>query len=91
MIQKLEYSVEEPLNREPELEKLVESFITQDGYDRNHGPIPHIDASTHKVSVTGLVNNELSLSIADLEALPQHTVICALQCAETVVTPCVQS
>ncbi|KAI4913650.1 hypothetical protein J4E90_005369 [Alternaria incomplexa] len=89
MVQKLEYSVEEPLNREPELEKLVEShdtdtvysFITKDGYDRNHGPIPHINASTHKVSVTGLVNNELSLSIADLEALPQHTVICALQCA----------
>ncbi|KAL6706314.1 hypothetical protein ACN47E_005604 [Coniothyrium glycines] len=77
----LEYSVEEPLNREPELEKLVSSFITTDGYDRNHGPIPHLDASTHKVSVAGLVNKVLYLSIADLESLPQHTVICALQCA----------
>lgn len=57
------------------------SFITTDGYDRNHGPIPYIDASTHKVSITGLVLQELALSVSDLEALPQHTVICALQCA----------
>ncbi|KAJ4377347.1 hypothetical protein N0V83_000172 [Neocucurbitaria cava] len=57
------------------------SFITVDGYDRNHGPIPHIDTDGHKVGVFGLVHKELSLSIADLQSLPQHTVICALQCA----------
>jgi sulfite oxidase len=57
------------------------SFITTDTYDRNHGPIPHLDLSTHKVAVTGLVTKELSLSIDDLKALPQHSVICALQCA----------
>ncbi|KAH7413718.1 sulfite oxidase-like protein [Phaeosphaeria sp. MPI-PUGE-AT-0046c] len=78
---KLEYSVEEPLNREPELEKLVSSFITTEGYDRNHGPIPHLDASTHKVTVNGLTNIELSLSVDELKSLPQHSVICALQCA----------
>ncbi|PSN75384.1 sulfite oxidase-like protein [Corynespora cassiicola Philippines] len=77
----LEYSVEKPLNREPELEKLVSSFITEDCYDRNHGPIPHLDPNTHQVSVYGLVKKELSLSIADLKSLPQHNVICALQCA----------
>lgn len=59
----------------------MQSFITVDGYDRNHGPIPHLDASTHRLSITGLVHTPLSLSVADLEALPQHTVICALQCA----------
>jgi sulfite oxidase len=59
----------------------MRSFITEDGYDRNHGPIPHIDTNTHKVSIIGLVNTELSLSVSDLQALPQHTVICALQCA----------
>ncbi|USP73073.1 uncharacterized protein yc1106_00347 [Curvularia clavata] len=57
------------------------SFITQDGYDRNHGPIPYIDIDTHRVSITGLVHRELSLSIADLQALPQHHVVSALQCA----------
>jgi sulfite oxidase len=98
----MEYSVEEPLNREPDLEKLVsrytvahnssvtcihnanewdDSFITTEGYDRNHGPIPHLDASTHKVTIDGLVSNELELSVQDLESLPQHSVICALQCA----------
>ncbi|KAF1996450.1 sulfite oxidase-like protein [Amniculicola lignicola CBS 123094] len=77
----LEYSVEEPLNREPDLEKLVSSFITTEGYDRNHGPIPYLDASTHRVSVSGLVTKELSLSVEDLKSLPQHSVICALQCA----------
>ncbi|KAH7079472.1 sulfite oxidase-like protein [Paraphoma chrysanthemicola] len=80
MIQ-LDYSVEEPLNREPDLEKLVASFITKEGYDRNHGPIPHIETETHKVAVDGLVEKELSLSVQDLKALPQHSVICALQCA----------
>ncbi|KAL5115624.1 hypothetical protein ACEQ8H_006511 [Pleosporales sp. CAS-2024a] len=77
----LEYSVQEPLNREPTLEQLVSSFLTTDGYDRNHGPIPHLDAATHTVAVQGLVRHELSLSVHDLQALPQHSVICALQCA----------
>ncbi|KAF2191851.1 sulfite oxidase [Zopfia rhizophila CBS 207.26] len=76
-----EYSVEKPLNREPELSKLVSNFITEEGYDRNHGPIPHLNASTHRVSIYGSVKNQLSLSIDDLKRLPQHTVICALQCA----------
>ncbi|KAF1918907.1 sulfite oxidase-like protein [Ampelomyces quisqualis] len=80
MIQ-LEYSVEEPLNREPELEKLVSSFITKEGYDRNHGPIPYLDAATHVVTIDGLVGEELSLSVKDLKALPQHSIVCALQCA----------
>ncbi|ORY03315.1 sulfite oxidase-like protein [Clohesyomyces aquaticus] len=79
----LEYSVEEPLNREPDLETLVSSFITRtgEGYDRNHGPIPHLSAATHRVSVYGAVKRTLSLSVADLEALPQRSVVCALQCA----------
>ncbi|KAF2021258.1 molybdopterin binding oxidoreductase [Aaosphaeria arxii CBS 175.79] len=78
----LDYTVKKPLNREPDLEKLVSSFITTSGgYDRNHGPIPHLDAATHRVDVYGLVKTDLSLSIDDLKSLPQHSVICALQCA----------
>ncbi|OJD33382.1 sulfite oxidase [Diplodia corticola] len=73
---------EKPLNREPPLEKLISSFITiEDGYDRNHGAIPNIDAKTHRVTVDGAVCTPLSLSLQDLQFLPQHTVICALQCA----------
>lgn len=60
-----------------------QSFITEKGaYDRNHGPIPHIDRDSHLVKVDGAVHNPLSLSIRELSNdFPQHTVTCALQCA----------
>ncbi|KAG9605791.1 sulfite oxidase-like protein, partial [Aureobasidium melanogenum] len=72
----------DPLNREPPVTELVSSFLTtKDAYDRNHGGIPEIDASKHHVRVDGAVKNILDLSMSDLEALPQHTVVSALQCA----------
>ncbi|EWC43396.1 hypothetical protein DRE_07695 [Drechslerella stenobrocha 248] len=76
-------SVEKPLNREPSPESLVEKFITDNKhvYDRNHGPIPHIDGETHLVRVDGAVGHVLELPIAYLNSLPQHTVVAALQCA----------
>ncbi|KAL0259016.1 hypothetical protein SLS55_006521 [Diplodia seriata] len=43
--------------------------------------IPTIDGQTHRVTVDGVVRTPLSLSLQDLQSLPQHTVICALQCA----------
>lgn len=74
---------EKPLNREPPVPELISSFITTNGgYDRNHGPIPHIDASSHHVRLDGAVTNILDLSIDQLRHdFPQHTVVCALQCA----------
>ncbi|KAF3926769.1 hypothetical protein ABW21_db0208219 [Orbilia brochopaga] len=75
-------TVEKPLNREPSPETLVETFISdKDVYDRNHGPIPHIDASKHILHVDGAVAHPLEIPIAYLESLPQHTVVAALQCA----------
>ncbi|KAL2010741.1 hypothetical protein VTN00DRAFT_6548 [Thermoascus crustaceus] len=80
----VEYSVDKPLNREPPVKRLVASFITPDDayYDRNHGPIPHLSADKHTVTVNGLVSQPLTLSIAQLRSdFPQHEVVCALQCA----------
>ncbi|KAI9722937.1 MAG: hypothetical protein M1812_001386 [Candelaria pacifica] len=79
----LEYSVESPLNREPPVRDLVSSFITERGaYDRNHGPIPHIDSDKHIVRVDGAVNNILEFSVDQLKQdFPQHELCCALQCA----------
>jgi sulfite oxidase len=60
------------------------SFVTPAdiSYDRNHGPIPHLSADSHKVHVDGLVSHPLSLSIQQLASeFPQHEVICALECA----------
>ena len=75
---------EEPLNREPALHALISSFLTpvEEGYDRNHGIQPDLDASTYRIKVNGEVSKQLSLSISDLEHnFPQHDVVCALQCA----------
>jgi len=75
----------QPLNQEPPIDKLMSSFITSHGYDRNHGPLPsadQIDEAAYRVTVGGLVNNTLSLSIAELrDSFPQYEVVCALQCA----------
>lgn len=74
---------EKPLNREPELEELIGSFIThKNGYDRNHSMVPTINVNQHRVRINGAVENTLDLSIADLKNdFEQHSVVCALQCA----------
>jgi len=94
-------TVENPINREPDTQRLVQSFLTPSkdhelskpqAYDRNHGPIQHIDASTHKVTIksdsiptTSQVvpkRLDLVLTVDDLRSkFSQHTVTCALQCA----------
>ncbi|KAH7021412.1 putative sulfite oxidase [Microdochium trichocladiopsis] len=75
----------QPLNKEPPIAKLMSSFITSEGYDRNHGPLPsaeQLDEGSHQVLVDGFVHKTLSLSIADpRDSFPQHEVVCALQCA----------
>jgi sulfite oxidase len=61
---------------------IIFSFITEDGYHRNHGSIPNLSAETHIVRVDGAVRSPLSLSISQLQQeYPQHEVVCALQCA----------
>jgi len=80
----VDYSIENPLNREPLVKDLISEFLTnpRTAYDRNHGPIPHLDHDTYRVNFVGSVTTPLSLSISDLSmSFPQHDVTCALQCA----------
>ncbi|KAL4747321.1 hypothetical protein BDW72DRAFT_206547 [Aspergillus terricola var. indicus] len=80
----IEYTKENPLNREPPVKELVSSFITPSStsYDRNHGPIPHLSADTHTIEVDGLVATPIRLSVHQLATeFPQHEVLCALECA----------
>lgn len=74
---------EKPLNREPEADDLIQSFITyKDGYDRNHSQHPQLDMDKHRVEIGGAVEKTLQLSISDLtNDFEQHSVVCALQCA----------
>jgi DMSO/TMAO reductase YedYZ molybdopterin-dependent catalytic subunit len=50
-------------------------------YIRGHFDTPVIDLATWRLSVDGLVERPASLSLAELEKLPQHDVEAVLQCA----------
>lgn len=74
----------DPYNAEPTRTALAESPITpiQAFYDRNHGPIPNIDASRYRLQVDGLVERPLELSLADLQQnFPERQIVATLQCA----------
>ena len=50
-------------------------------YVRNHFSAPSIDLSSWSLSVDGCVAHPLSLTLADIERLPKHTVPVTLECA----------
>jgi sulfite oxidase len=50
-------------------------------YLRNHFDLPVVDVARWRLKVHGLVEKPLSLSLADLERMPQTTVEAVLQCA----------
>lgn len=75
---------EDPFNAEPTLSRLRAHVVasTEDFYVRSHGNVPDVDAVAFRLSVTGKVDNDLSLSLQDLrEQFDEHTVEAVLQCA----------
>lgn len=71
-------------NAEPNLVRLVQSWVTptEHFYIRSHGATPMLDAATHRLKVTGLVDRELSLSLADITSqFGQRSALATLQCA----------
>ena len=50
-------------------------------YLRNHFDIPKVDVHKWRLNVKGLVEKPLSLSLADLQHMPQVTIEAVLQCA----------
>ena len=72
-----------PLNAEPPLPKLRASYLTPQDllYVRSHGELPKLDGAAHRVAVGGRVLRTLSLSLADIEAIPSRTVRAVMQCA----------
>ncbi|MFN0276284.1 MAG: molybdopterin-dependent oxidoreductase [Chitinophagales bacterium] len=74
----------DPVNAEPPLDKLQEHFVTPQPlyYIRNHGPIPEIDAEKFVLTINGMIENELRLSLQDIKNnFSKHTVMATLQCA----------
>jgi DMSO/TMAO reductase YedYZ molybdopterin-dependent catalytic subunit len=50
-------------------------------YVRSNGPTPAIESEAWRLHIRGLVDRELSLSLADLQALPRRSVTSFLECA----------
>ncbi len=76
-----------PLSRRPpNYESVRPTFTTRITpldrfYLRHHFDAATVDAKAWRLEVKGLVERPLSLSLADLEAMPQTTVEAVLQCA----------
>lgn len=73
-----------PFNAEPTLSRLRAHLITStdDFYVRSHGEVPEVDALAFRLSVTGKVENDLSLSLQELhDRFDEHTVEAVMQCA----------
>lgn len=72
----------EPFNAEPEdLTQLINHHITPTHllYCRNHGPIPDIKEDEYVMTVEGLVNHKLTLTLSDIKSMPKTDVVAALQ------------
>src|SRR2546428_14078565 len=74
----------EPYNAGPPLESLRASFLTPVPlfFVRNHGTVPVADAAAYRLTVTGLVDHELQLSLAALQReFTPSTMTATIHCA----------
>jgi DMSO/TMAO reductase YedYZ molybdopterin-dependent catalytic subunit len=72
----------DPNNLEMPFDQLDE-FITPSElfYIRSHFPTPEMDPIAYRLSLRGALRNELSLSYADIRAMPSRTCVATLECA----------
>src|SRR3979411_897295 len=72
----------DPNNLEMPFDQL-EDFITPSElfYIRSHFLTPKLDPLAYRLSISGAVRNELSLSYADIRAIPSRTCVATLECA----------
>jgi DMSO/TMAO reductase YedYZ molybdopterin-dependent catalytic subunit len=72
----------DPNNLEMPFDQLAD-FITPSElfYIRSHFPAPELDPLAYRLSIQGAVRRELTLSYADIRAMPSRTCIATLECA----------
>ena len=72
-----------PLNCETSIPALIGGVVMPSArfYVRNHFQIPTLDPATFRLTVGGLVDRPLSLSVADLRQMPSRTCVVTLECA----------
>jgi sulfite oxidase len=73
----------DPFNGGPPSERLAAGFVTSNDlfFSRNHGDVPTVDRAAYRLTVDGLVDQSLSLSLGDLRRFPRATLMATLQCA----------
>src|SRR5258708_15173096 len=72
-----------PLNGEASIPALIGGAAMPNAkfYVRNHFQIPLLDPSRWRLSVRGLVERPLQLSLRDLQNLPSQSLVVTLECA----------
>jgi DMSO/TMAO reductase YedYZ molybdopterin-dependent catalytic subunit len=73
----------DPLNAEARLAALTGTAPgpAEPFYIRNHFGIPDLDPATWRLAIGGLAGRALSLSLAELRAMPSRTAVITLECA----------
>ena len=80
----LKVNSDKPYNAEAPTELLVKTRITPVDLflKRNHGPVPDIDEDTYSLTITGLVEKEVSLTMKDIRTLfKTYSVEAVMNCA----------
>ncbi|MER3437233.1 MAG: sulfite oxidase [Chloroflexota bacterium] len=72
----------DPLNLETPLYLLDDLIVPNElFFVRNHAPAPMIAPEDYRLRVTGHVDQELELTLADLKGMPQQTITAFLECS----------
>jgi len=75
---------QEPFNAEPPIRELTKSFVTPNDlfFVRNHAPVPDVRLDTFRLSISGLVQQPLTLSLTELQnGFRKVRVMATLMCA----------
>ena len=75
---------QQPFNAESPLGMLRQSFVTSEEifYIRNHGSIPEVDPASYCLTVSGMVERPLDLSLEEIRnEFPEKTITATMQCA----------
>ena len=73
-----------PHNSETRLDRLIESWITPNElfYVRSHAPVPTVDVDQFRLTIDGLVNKPLTISLRELRTgFSQRSFVATLTCA----------
>ena len=73
----------DPLNGEVSIPDLVGGAVTPNDrfYLRDHFPIPNLDGERYRLSVSGLVERPLAVSLKELHNMPSESRVATLECA----------